>query len=269
MTADPHGATGPAARLRRALIRNPSVPVAVAVIAAFLLSPALETNMWGRRALDALLLGSGALAVLACRPRRRLLDVAAGLAAFGLVAGALLDVDPSTTLGVARALLGGVLASLGAAMLAREVHRSRLVTLDTVAGAGAAFLLLAVAWADIWGVVRWIQPWSLVVIHPAAAQISEWAPSTLMQHSLMVLTTLNDQVVVATTPLSRSLTALQGFMGMGSLIVLVARLVAVHALARPRAVQQPGRQGARRPPVQLTLVRGEQDGGPESDGGKP
>lgn len=251
-------------RLRGAVVRNPSVPVVTAAVAAFLIAPTLETSLWGRRALDLLLLGAAALAVVACRPQRRLLDVTAGLGAFGLVAGALLDLDPSAPLGVGRALLGAALASLGAGMLTREVHRTRVVTLETLACAIASFLLFAVAWAELWGLLRWLQPWSLVVIHPAAG-ISGWEPSTLLQHSLMVLTTLDDPVIVATTPLSRTLTALQGLMGIVMLITLVARVVAVHALARVRPAQQPARPVGRRP-VQLTLVRGDRDDGPESGG---
>lgn len=245
--------------LRTALVRAPTAPSLVMALAAILVAAPLEGQPLGRRALDALLLGAPVMAVIGCRPRRRVIDVAAGLCAFGLAAGILVDIHPSWALGVTRAALGAVLSMGAAALLARQVHRATTGTLETGLAAVGAFLLLAIGWAELWGALRHLQPWALVVIPPAAAEISEWAPSTLLHHSLLVLTTLDDGVVVATTPLSRALTAIQGLTGSLSLVALVARLAALGVGSRAAGAALPSRGAGRRPPVKLTLVRGERD----------
>lgn len=247
-------------RLRAALVAAPAAPAVVMALVALLAAGSLEGSALGRRVLDALVLGAPVMGVIGCRPRRRLADVAAGICAFGLAAGILVELAPSPVLGVARAALGGTLALGAAVVLGRHVHRATSVTLDTLVAAVAAFLALTIGWAELWGALRHLQPWGLVVVHPAAAEVSEWAQSTLLHHSLLLLTTLDDSVVVATTPLSRGITAVQGLVGSLSLVALIARLAALGVPQRSQGTTT--RAPSRRAPVKLTLVRGERDDEP-------
>ncbi len=125
------------------------------------------------------------------------------------------------------AMIGLMLFVIGI-FLAR-ILRHQVVTMATVSGALAVYLLLGVTWAILFGVVETIQPCSFngieCVLGTAMTEPSGDAQAALFYHSFVTLSTLGYGDISPATEVARTAASLEAVVGQLYLVVLVARLV--------------------------------------------
>jgi hypothetical protein len=137
----------------------------------------------------------------------------------------------------------GTLASLGlvlgAVFLAYTifhifgyVFRARRVTSEVLFGALSLYLLIGLVFAITFTIVEFWQPGSLSLPGGASgAGLSDPGQfSAISYFSFVTLTTLGYGDIWPRTPIARSLVTLEAVMGQLFLVVLIARLVALHVL---------------------------------------
>ena len=104
------------------------------------------------------------------------------------------------------------------------VYTQKEVTRDLIVGAAIVYLLMALAWAFIYGAVE--------SLHPGSFSIPEIQGITTSRHflyySFVTITTLGYGDITPVTSLARSLCILQAVIGQLYLVVQVAWLVGVH-----------------------------------------
>ena len=104
------------------------------------------------------------------------------------------------------------------------VYTQKEVTRDLIAGAAIVYLLMALAWSFIFGVVESMHPGSFSV--PEVEGIS--TSRSFLYYSFVTLTTLGYGDITPVTSLARSLCILEAVIGQLYLVVQVAWLVGVH-----------------------------------------
>ena len=104
------------------------------------------------------------------------------------------------------------------------IYSQKEVTRDLIAGAAIVYLLMALAWSSIFGVVESLEPGSFSF--PEIESIS--ASRSFLYYSFVTITTLGYGDVTPATNLARSLCILEAVIGQLYLVVQVAWLVGVH-----------------------------------------
>jgi hypothetical protein len=159
------------------------------------------------------------------RDRRRLVGVAAaGASALVLLWTA--HATGATSLLVAALLVFASTLGYVVTALLLLVLRARRVSLDTVSGAIAAYLLLAHVWAAVFGLVELLAPGSLRGGGGAPVIADAHPLEATLYFALVTLTTVGYGDIVPVTPLARNLAALCAVSGQMYVAVLVAALVA-------------------------------------------
>jgi hypothetical protein len=104
------------------------------------------------------------------------------------------------------------------------IYSQKEVTRDLIVGAAIVYLLMALAWAFIYGAVE--------SLHPGSFSIPEIQGITTSRHflyySFVTITTLGYGDITPVTSLARSLCILEAVIGQLYLVVQVAWLVGVH-----------------------------------------
>jgi hypothetical protein len=128
---------------------------------------------------------------------------------------------------------GSLVALYGFVLLRvlREVLSSVEVSLDTLFGAAAAYLLMGLAWASMFMYLERSRPVSFVInaandVGPAGLQWFE-----MIHYSYVTLTTLGYGEITPVSSIARSLSFLEAATGVLYLAFLVARLVSAHMSA--------------------------------------
>jgi len=104
------------------------------------------------------------------------------------------------------------------------IYSQKKVTTDLIVGAVIVYLLMALAWSFIFGVVESMHPGSFSV--PEVEGIS--TSRSFLYYSFVTLTTLGYGDITPVTSLARSLCILEAVIGQLYLVVQVAWLVGVH-----------------------------------------
>jgi len=104
------------------------------------------------------------------------------------------------------------------------VYTQKEVTRDLIAGAAIVYLLMALAWSFIFGVVESLNPGSFSI--PDIEGIS--TSRSFLYYSFVTITTLGYGDITPVTSLARSLCILEAVIGQLYLVVQVAWLVGVH-----------------------------------------
>jgi exosortase/archaeosortase len=104
------------------------------------------------------------------------------------------------------------------------VYTQKEVTRDLIAGAAIVYLLMALAWSFIFGVVESLDPGSFSI--PDIEGIS--TSRSFLYLSFVTITTLGYGDITPVTSLARSLCILEAVIGQLYLVVQVAWLVGVH-----------------------------------------
>jgi len=129
-------------------------------------------------------------------------------------------------------------------MILNQVFTARRVTLDTIAGAGCAYLLVGLAWAFVYRAMFVINPHSFVFASGSFAHIfedharSEPQLMNFAYYSFATLTTTGFGDVTPAMGNSRAISVLEAVAGQFFIAILIARLVSleiVHSASRDQA----------------------------------
>jgi hypothetical protein len=172
-----------------------------------------------------------AAGVYSARRRRRVLVVALALALPALLFEWVSNYHPTTPMVVTNlALLGGFVAFV-AAVIFSEVLREERVSLDTIFGGIAIYLLIGVGWSLGYAVIEQLAPGSYLL---AEVPLQELRPShealfpELVYFSFVTMTTLGYGDMVPTTEPARLFAVFEAMVGQLYVAIFIARLVALH-----------------------------------------
>ena len=118
-------------------------------------------------------------------------------------------------------------------MILNQVFTARRVTLDTIAGAGCAYLLVGLAWAFVYRAMFVINPHSFVFASGSFAHIfedharSEPQLMNFAYYSFATLTTTGFGDVTPAMGNSRAISVLEAVVGQFFIAILIARLVSL------------------------------------------
>lgn len=208
---------------RLAYVRRNRCSVLVATLCFFtLLNPLLTGSVIGATMLATSLFVILLLAVWALRVRRPFVW---GLA---LLAFVTLDALVADRLGeiwirpLALAAAAAFISTVTIALL-RYVLDRRPITTDKVFGAVAAYILIALSFASIFGVLRVFEPHAFNAVHGNGPDGHlNW--SDLMYFSFTVLTSTGFGEITPATPMARALVVLEQVLGVMYVAFLIARL---------------------------------------------
>ena len=133
---------------------------------------------------------------------------------------------PLITYGALAALYGFILVTV-----LREVVSSKRVTLDTLYGAAAAYLLIGLTWAAFYTYLERARPGSFTVPPTSDVDAAGRVWFDMVHFSYVSLTTVGYGDITPATYFARSLSFLEAATGVLFLAFLVARLVAAHLQA--------------------------------------
>ena len=111
-----------------------------------------------------------------------------------------------------------------------HIFHQQEVTRDTIAGAAAVYLLLALMWTFIYSVLERLQPGSFAI--STAETLEE--RNIFIYFSFVTITTLGYGDITPVTYLARSLAILEAVVGQLYLVVLVAWLVGMYVSKKSR-----------------------------------
>jgi len=117
------------------------------------------------------------------------------------------------------------------------VWRTSEVTLDTIVGGVAVYLLLAVAWSSAYQLLEFVAPGSFVAL---AGEVGHWGPwqtspgtyPRLFFFSFVTLTTLGYGDIIPASVPAAGLAVSEAVTGPLYLAVMIARLVGLHTSSR-------------------------------------
>lgn len=207
---------------RLAYVRRNRCSVLVAVLCLFILaSPLMAGSVIGATALATSLFVILVLAVWALRVRQPLV--------WGLAALAFLTIDAlvADRLGavwirpLALAATATFISTVTVALL-RYVLDRRAITTDKVFGAVAAYILIALSFASIFGLLQVFEPHAFNATHGNGPDGRIW--SDLMYFSFTVLTSTGFGEITPVTPMARALIVLEQVLGVMYVAFLIARL---------------------------------------------
>ena len=181
----------------------------------------------GQVAADLLLLVTFLSALFTFADRRS--HLAVGLALLFLVQTAdwYRGANEIGTISVAYTLLSLAFFGYFTALVLADVFRARAVSLDTVSGALAAYLLIGVWWAFAYALLELAIPGSILGLRGDSAGYAEY-----LGYSFITLTTLGYGNVVPGNAQADALASVEAIVGQFYLTVLVARLVAMSLTER-------------------------------------
>jgi multisubunit Na+/H+ antiporter MnhF subunit len=123
----------------------------------------------------------------------------------------------------------------------RRVLADRAVTLDTVAGAACAYMLLGLVWGDLFMLLESWRPGSFHMPATWTQGSDRTLRSSLVYFSFATLTTVGYGEIHPNDPAAGSLCAAEALVGQLYLTIMIARLVGLHT---SRAASDRGRPGA-------------------------
>jgi len=117
-------------------------------------------------------------------------------------------------------------------LVIRRVLSDRTVTLDTVAGAACAYVLMGIVWGDLFNMVEGWRPGSFHVPASWTTGAGRDMRSALMYFSFATLTTLGYGEIHPTDAAAGSLCAAEAVVGQLYLAIMIARMVGLHTSQR-------------------------------------
>ncbi|MGN8245316.1 potassium channel family protein [Cellulomonas soli] len=218
---DPTGDVEPPRTVRRrgTVPTDRFVPVLALLVASYVLFMATSSS-WAQAAAVALHLATLVLAFQAARGtrvRRPVVAVVlAGAVVLVLANAVLSEADAS---GAMAGLLAALQATVFLLVVARVVQHP-VVTVQTLAGAVSAYLLIGLLFASLYGLAAWASPGALF------AQGGNQGVQALQYFSFTTLTTLGYGDLTAASYMVRGLATFEAVLGQIFLATLIARLVA-------------------------------------------
>lgn len=210
--------------LRRiAYVRRNRCCALVAVLCFFtLLNPLLAGSALGGSMLGVALFSVLVLAVWALRLKG---TVIWGMAIFAFITVDVLIADRMGVNWLRPIALGATMIFVGAVTIAllRYVLDRRPITTDKVFGAVAAYILIALSFASLFGFLQVFEPnaFTASISHGVDGKLN-W--SDLMYFSFTVLTSTGFGEITPATPMARALIVLEQVLGVMYVAFLIARL---------------------------------------------
>lgn len=218
---------------RLAYVRRNRCSALVAMLCLFILiNPLLAGSAVGAMTLAASLFAILILAVWALRVRRPFV--------WGLAALAFLTIDAlvADRLGevwirpLALAATAAIISAVTVALL-RYVLDRRPITTDKVFGAVAAYILIALSFASLFGLLQIFEPQAFHAAHGHGPDGRlNW--SDLMYFSFTVLTSTGFGEITPATPMARALIIIEQVLGVMYVAFLIARLANMYGSTRTR-----------------------------------
>ena len=106
----------------------------------------------------------------------------------------------------------------------KRIIMAKEVVLDIIFGSAAVYLLLAVTWAVVYGIIEQLAPGSFALKESASG--GRWIQ--LLYYSIVTQTTLGYGDVTPLSPVAQIWSALEATLGVFYLGILVARLVSIY-----------------------------------------
>jgi hypothetical protein len=170
--------------------------------------------------------------VSASAPNRAVLVVA------GVVVGAAIalfwvhHLVPGPRTGASRAAVGTLACVLLVVLVARRVLAEGPITFHRIRGAVAVYLLLGLAWANLYELIEQLSPGAFHLPEPPASH--DELVGSLGYYSFVTLTTMGYGDILPVHPAARSAAVLEALVGQLFPAILIARLVAMELTARDR-----------------------------------
>ena len=135
----------------------------------------------------------------------------------------------ATSRGIEIAVHFGLVLFLGlaVAMILRHLFERRAINIDDILGTMCGYLLAALAWANLYGLLEVLMPGSFAVEGLDKPALLEWfrRESLFVYFSLTTLTTIGYGDVTPVAPAARSAAMIEGVFGQFYIAVVVAQLV--------------------------------------------
>jgi hypothetical protein len=210
--------------------RQPSAWLLAGQLLSLLLYPFLEGSTVGRALFNVLGIALLGLVVLAVRYSPGLTWVAALLSGAATVLLLLQALTGETGLMAWSSAIEAVLYFYAASVLIRYMLADHEVTRDELFAVGAAFTLVAWAFAHVYVVCQAVAPDSfLAAVHPG--QDRTWVELLFLSFTTLSSTGLSD--VVPIRPFARVCVMLEQLAGLAYLAMLVTRLIGLTTMRRP------------------------------------
>jgi len=219
--------------LRRiAYVRRNRCSALVAVLCFFiLLNPMLAGSAVGGSMLGVALFAILVLAIWALRLNRQIIW---GMGLFAFVTVDALIADRMGQRWLRPVALGATAIFVGVVTIAllRYVLDRRPITTDKVFGAVAAYILIALSFASLFGFLQVFEPdaFTAAIAHGPEGRLN-W--SDLMYFSFTVLTSTGFGEITPATPMARALIVLEQVLGVMYVAFLIARLANMYGSPRP------------------------------------
>jgi hypothetical protein len=113
----------------------------------------------------------------------------------------------------------------------RSIFREQDVSKDTIAGAAAVYMLFALMWSFLYGVLDLVEPGSFAI--SAAQTLGE--RNIFLYYSFVTITTLGYGDITPVTYIATSLAVLEAIVGQLFLVVLVAWLVGMYVSKKSKS----------------------------------
>lgn len=201
--------------------------VILLVVALYLLAEAYAGDDWASIPINLLVYAAALIAVRGTGGSQRLVNVHLALmvpATVLTVLGVVLDNGP---LQVPGNVLTTALVIISPIMILRFVLTQRRVNSNVIFAAISVFLLIGIVFGTIYS---WLAFGDATVFSPP--QVVERGESSLFYYSFVVLTTLGLGDISPVSETARALTVVEALLGQIYLVVLIARLVAMHIARR-------------------------------------
>lgn len=116
---------------------------------------------------------------------------------------------------------------LAVAMILRHLFERRAINIDDILGTLCGYLLAALAWANLYGLIEVLMPGAFAIDSADAPALLEWyrRESLFVYFSLTTLTTIGFGDVTPVAPSARSAAMIEGVFGQFYIAVVVAQLV--------------------------------------------
>jgi Ion channel len=209
--------------------REPSAVLFAAQLAALLLYPFTEGSHAGRAVFSAVGIGFLALVVLAVRTSPAITWVAVVL---GIPATVLLVIQAVTgddELLPYSSAIEAVLYFYAAGALIAYMLADHVITRDELFAIGATFTLVAWGFAYTFTVIQAVEPGSFTAAVDPGGERS-WVELLYLSFTTLTSTGLSD--VVPVKPFARSAAMIEQLAGLGYVVMLVSRLVALTVMRR-------------------------------------
>ena len=207
----------------------------LSLVLVFALGPFFTDEVSGVTAISILYTVVMVVGAYAVSQSRRVFFVGLALAAPAIATEWISNFIVTTPLILSNMIFAGLFITYVSGVVLYEVMNENEVTLDTIAGGIAIYLLIGIGWVVAYAAIEYVTPGAFTIngstlqeIHPEA----QVRYTEFLYFSFVTMTTLGFGDMVPTVPEARGATAAEAVVGQLYVAVFVARLVGLHLASR-------------------------------------